>query len=119
MHEDRSRTKACRVGPLSEYRWNRFMGVRTVQTWTQFALVFIRLLPAAARPPLPEPTPTLPARRLLCGSLIARCRACPLPPAPKQIYGVHHTLWRKSSQWFGMIRAHAEIVVEDKNVYNA
>ena len=27
MHEDKSRTKACRTGPLSEYRWNRFMGV--------------------------------------------------------------------------------------------
>lgn len=27
MHEDRSRTKACKAGPLSEYRWNRFMGV--------------------------------------------------------------------------------------------
>lgn len=28
MHEDKSRTKACKTGPLSEYRWNRFMGVR-------------------------------------------------------------------------------------------
>lgn len=61
MHEDKSRTKACKTGPLSEYRWNRFMG----------------------------------------------------------IYGVHHQLWRKSSQWFGLMRKHAEAVMQDKNVYNA
>jgi hypothetical protein len=30
MHEDKSRTKACKAGPLSEYRWNRFMGVRAL-----------------------------------------------------------------------------------------
>lgn len=36
-----------------------------------------------------------------------------------QIYGVHHQLWRKSSQWFGLMRKHAEAVMQDKNVYNA
>jgi hypothetical protein len=41
-------------------------------------------------------------------------------PAPHlQIYGVHHQLWRKSSQWFGLMRRHAEVVMQDKNVYNA
>ena len=38
---------------------------------------------------------------------------------PLQIYGVHHQLWRKSSQWFGLMRKHAEVVMQDKNVYNA
>ena len=41
-----------------------------------------------------------------------------LPPL-LQIYGVHHQLWRKSSQWFGLMRKHAEVVMQDKNVYNA
>lgn len=44
--------------------------------------------------------------------------ASTLPPL-LQIYGVHHQLWRKSSQWFGLMRKHAEVVMQDKNVYNA
>lgn len=45
---------------------------------------------------------------------------CATPAAPAlQIYGVHHQLWRKSSQWFGLMRKHAEVVMQDKNVYNA
>ena len=46
-------------------------------------------------------------------------RAAPASPPTPQIYGVHHQLWRKSSQWFGLIRKHAEVVMQDKNVYNA
>ena len=38
-------------------------------------------------------------------------------PNPLQGPGLKSWHWRKSSQWFGMLRSHAQLVLEDSEVF--
>ena len=39
------------------------------------------------------------------------------PPPPPQAPHLRPAHWRKSSQWFGMLREHARVVLEDVEVF--
>ena len=43
----------------------------------------------------------------------------PLPPPAMQTEHMNASHWRKSTQWIGLTRPHAEVVLRDEEVYRS
>ena len=105
MAETKSRVNLCRNSISDVRRWSWRMAVSG--NWQQGGTYWRRfgVLSTAA------------AAWLLLLTLPHQPSAVIAPPPPPQAPHLRPAHWRKSSQWFGMLREHARVVLEDVEVF--